>query len=478
VSLRQQVLSGLFWTGGGRLLGQIVNWSITLVVIRLLSPADYGLLAMATLFLSFLLMFAEAGLGPALVQARELDETMLRSTLGAVIVIDCALFLILVAAAPVIAGFFEEPRLVSIIRVLAVQILLSMFGTIPTAMLSRALDFKRPSIVGLASSVLGSLTTLALALAGYGVWALVVGNLAAQVCSVAALNALSPFARWPDFSMKGARTLIDFGWRVTTGRTLWFLYSQADIVIAGKLLGKELLGVYSVSMHLASLPVQKVSSILNQVAFPAFASLRENRAAVAANLLKTIRLVGFVGFPITWGLASVSQEAVHVLLGEKWEGATVPLRLIALVMPFRILSTLLPSATDGIGRADVAMTNVFVACLVMPLAFFIGCQWGIVGLSIAWVVAYPLVVLQNVHRTAQAIDMSMGSVWSAAARPLAASAMIYAGVTALRTALPPALPEATKLSVLISCGFVIYIAVSWVVNRSGIAELRDLIRAH
>src|SRR5438309_7311792 len=145
MSLRREVLSGLFWAGGMRLLGQVLTWAVTIVVIRLLSPNDYGLLAMATVFVSFLILMAEAGLGAALVQAPEVDDFMLRGIFGAVILVDCVLFLLLVAAAPAIAQFFAEDRLVSIIRVLALQFLLGIFAVIPSAQVTRRLDFKWPS---------------------------------------------------------------------------------------------------------------------------------------------------------------------------------------------------------------------------------------------------------------------------------------------------------------------------------------------
>src|SRR6188508_2666140 len=126
MSLRKKVISGLYWAGGVRLLSQILTWIITLVVIRLLTPEDYGLLAMATVFVSMLALMGEAGLGAALVQAPELNDQKLRGTFAAVILVDVALFAAQYAAAPLIAWFFDEQRLVAIIRVLAVQFLLSM----------------------------------------------------------------------------------------------------------------------------------------------------------------------------------------------------------------------------------------------------------------------------------------------------------------------------------------------------------------
>ena len=131
MSLRSKVLSGLLWSGGARAVGQVFTWAITIVVIRLLSPADYGLLAMAMVFASFITLLAEAGLGAALVQAPELDDLKLRRVFGAVVLINSALFVLQIAAAPAIAHFFEEDRLILIIEVLALNLALDTLGRKP-----------------------------------------------------------------------------------------------------------------------------------------------------------------------------------------------------------------------------------------------------------------------------------------------------------------------------------------------------------
>jgi O-antigen/teichoic acid export membrane protein len=270
-ALREKVVGGLLWVGTMRFAAQIVTWTITIVVIRLLGPADFGVLAMATVLVGFLGLFAEAGLGQALVQAPQVDELSLRRAFGAVIVINCVLFAICFAAANPVAHFFGEQRLVPIVRVLALQFLIGILAVIPAALLTRLLDFRRLAMIGLGGSVFGSLCTLFLAIHGYGVWALVAGTLGANLFNAIALNLIAPYFAGPLFNVSGARKLLAFGSQVTGTRLLWYLYSQSDLLIAGKLLGKEAVGLYSVSMHLASLPVQKMSAILNQVTFPAFA---------------------------------------------------------------------------------------------------------------------------------------------------------------------------------------------------------------
>ena len=138
----------------------------------------------------------------------------------------------------------------------------------------------------------------------------------------------------------------------------WGPRAQADVFIAGKFLGKDLLGVYSVAMQLASLPVQRVTAIVSQVAFPVFARIQDDPALAGQHLIKGVRLLSFLAFPMLWGISSIASEIVTVLLGAKWESAIVPLRIIALVMPLMIVVPVVSTVVQSLGRGDVIVRNV------------------------------------------------------------------------------------------------------------------------
>ncbi len=472
MSLRQKVLSGLLWVGGGRLLSQLLTWAITIVVIRLLTPDDYGLLSMAMAMVGLLTLMCDAGLDAAVVQASEVDENKLRKIFGAVIVVDFALFASLVIVAPAVADFFSEQRLVWIIRALALQFLFWMFAAIPAALLTRSWNFKHQSMINLAVATCGGLSTLACALSGYGVWSLVLGYLASQLLYTVVMNIASPFRKWPHFSMEGMRSLIAFGGHVMVTRVLWYVYSQADIVIAGKLLGKESLGFYSVSMHLASLPVQKISGVINQVAFPAFARCRDDPILVSQYALKTVRVLAFLSLPILWGMSCTAPEIVAVLLGPKWGPAALPLQLLALVMPFYFITVFLNTACQGMGYGAVASTNALVACLTMPAAFWVGANWGLLGLSLAWVVGYPLVMCMNLRRMLPLLGVTFHELLSAIAPAALAGAGMYIAVGIARSVASDRLGE---LLLMILFGAATYAVVAVVTNREGLREIAELL---
>jgi len=476
MNLKTRVMVGLGWIAGANFFGQVITWGITIVVMRILSPADYGLLAMATVFVAFLSLMSTAGLGPAIVQAREIDEDKLRQLLGLIIIINVALFLLLFIAAPFIAVFFGEPRLVDIIRVISSQFVISSLAVIPESLLARELKFKTRALVDLLSNILGGFLTLWLAVSGYGVWSLVVGTIVSVTGKTVGLNLAAPYLRWPSFSLRGTGHLVAFGGKITAGRILWFFYSQADMFIAGKLLGKESLGFYSVAMHLASLPVQKISGILNQVAFPAFAQIQHDPSMIARQFSKAIRILSFFSFPVLWGISSIAPELVRLLLGSKWEQAILPLQILPAIMPFRMISNFLPSALDAVGRPDISVKNLIGASIVMPISFLIGAQWDVDGLCFAWLIGFPFVFLSNLWRALPAINLTVMDILRILAWPAFASMIMYGGVVLVRLALPPETPNSWRLVSMILVGAAAYGVLAISTNRQGCQEVLGTIR--
>lgn len=478
MSLRSQALSGFRWTVSVRLMSQLVTWVITLVVIRLLTPADYGLLAMATVFVAFLAMFSELGLGAAIVQKAEVDEPLLKRAFGLILVIHFSLAALLVLAAPLIAAFYAEPRVIPVIRVLSLQFILAAFAVIPDAKLQRQMEFRNRSILDFSCAVLASGTTLCMALAGLGVWALVAGSLTAQVIKTIGINCLSPFMRRPDFSLQGMRSLLQFGGHFTAVQVVWMFLSQVDVLICAKWLGNEVLGFYSVAMQLASLPSQRISGLVNQVAFPTFARMQDELGRVGDSVLSGVRLLSFFSFPVLWGMSSVAPEIVEVILGERWALATVPLQALTLIMPLRIVGNFVATAVQGIGRSDIVLRSVVWAACVMPPVFLTGVYgWGLLGLSLAWLVASPLSFLQSMVRSLPVLSLSLMQLAKAMGPAAGTGLVMYGAVVIARHFLVDEQGGLIRLCMLVGVGALAYGAVALAVNRKGVREVFEIVRS-
>jgi O-antigen/teichoic acid export membrane protein len=474
MNLKQKVMSGLRWTVGAKFLGQMITWGITLVIIRLLTPADYGLLALASVFVAFLVMLNELGLGAAVVHRRGLGRDTLRTMFGLVLLISVIFYLVLAVTAPFIARFYHEPRLIPLVRVMALQFLLMGFTVLPQSLLLREMKFRKIAIVDLLSALIGSITTLALALTGFGVWALVWGTLMIRVVSMVGLNLAQPFLCPPSFKMKGMWVLISYSGYVTLSRILWYFYTKADILIIGKILGKEILGFYAVGLYIASLPMEKVSGIINQVAFPAFSSLQSDPGLAGQHFLKAVRVMSFFAFPVLWGISCIAPEFVAIFLGTKWSDAALPLQIISLVIPLRMVSNMMNPAALGAGRSDISFYNSLVAFIFMPMAFLIGTFWGVLGVSLAWLIVFPVVFCLNLSRVLNILNISFINVLRAMKIPFLLGCIMYFSVNLIRLKLLIDINNVIKLLILVVSGILIYLIMTLFFNRRGLQEVRGL----
>jgi O-antigen/teichoic acid export membrane protein len=251
---------------------------------------------------------------------------------------------------------------------------------------------------------------------------------------------------------------------------------QADSFIAGKWLGKDLLGAYSVAMHLASLPNQRISSLIGQVAFPAFSRVQHDRKMVASYVLLGVRVLSLFSFPIFWGLSSVASEFVQVILGPKWLASTIPLQIISLVMPLRTINTFVPNAIQGLGRFDVALKNVVLSFAIFVLAFTVGVQWGLLGLCLAWLVAMPIASLITMRINMRILETPMKSFFLSMGRPAIAALLMYCTISLCRSTVLSSVSDPSKLALSIIVGFVAYVGLIRLIDRAGFDELIGLLR--
>ena len=472
----QTVVAALKWMLTARFAGQLITWVITILVIRILSPEDYGLMALAMAIVGYLSLFEEIGLGSAIVQRTQLDRRLLEQIFGLLLTLDVVLYGGVWVGAPLAADFFAVPELAPIMRAAGLLLLINAFGTLPDAILNRRMDFRRKSIALFGSMVAGSLLTLVLALQGRGVWALVSGSLFMAVVRVLMLQAFARVWYRPRFGISAVGGAARFGGFITLDRVLTYVYSQSDAPIIGKLLGDAFLGLYSVGMHLASLPMQKVAGLLNEVGFAAFARLQSEPEALRGHFLKAVRVLALLAFPVFLGISSVAPEIVGIFLGDKWAGAVLPIQVLSLVMPVRLLNLVLSSSLCGIGRAGVSARNNLVACIIMPVAFAIGAQWGLQGVCIAWVIAYPLCFVVALIRGLPVIGVGVGEFLAAVRAPALAALLMYLAVSTLRRMLAGLdLPAPGILLSLVLLGVVLYALLALTLQRQTCIDLVSLV---
>jgi O-antigen/teichoic acid export membrane protein len=446
------VRRAVIWRSGSQIVSQLVQWAATFLVIRILSPSDYGLFAMTGVVLVGLNMLNGYGLASGLVRQPHVTTREIRQLFGMLIVLNGALAVAQVALAPLAAAYYREPRVADLLRVQALLYFCTPFIALPQALLSRAMDFRHQAKANITASLAAAGTALAGALAGWGVWTLVLAPIALFATRALVLTLASRWLVPPSFDFRGAGALARYGGVMALGQVFWFVQSQTDVFVAGRSMGAHLLGVYTTALFLAQILVSKAVPALNEIAFAAYARLHaDDEDALPRGFVAAVRTVMAVALPFYLGMFAVAEPLVEGVLGAKWTEAAPVVRLLALAMPFVTLHVMLTPACDARGRPGVSVWTGAIGAVLMGGAFLIGARWGPTGLAAAWVAGYPAYLAVSLRRALPVIGVGVGPVLRALAPSLLAAVAMAALVT-LVDQLLPALSPLARLALLVTAG--------------------------
>ena len=391
--LGASVKRAVIWRSGSQIFAQTVAWASTLAVIRILDPADYGLFAMTQVVLVFLNFLNGYGFAGSLIREPELTENRIRQAFGLLLLVNGALALLQVCVAPWAAAYYRQPQVAELLRVQALIFLATPFISIPEVLLMRQMDFRRQALVNIGATMISAAVALGCALAGLGVWTLVYAPIALFWSRAVGLQLVTRARYWPSFRFAGAGSMFQFGLALLISTFCWTVMNQADTVIAARKLSPAELGIYAEALFLTTLIASKFVPPLNEVAFPAYARLQEDRAMLAASFLKAVRLVMLATCPLYLGLSVVAPETVAVVLGDKWSAMAPLMTILAFSMPAQTLHIMFAPAVNALGYPKITMRASLLGALVMPPAFLFGLRWGATGLAYAWLLVFPLLPL-------------------------------------------------------------------------------------
>jgi O-antigen/teichoic acid export membrane protein len=437
-------------------VAQALTWVSTLLVVRILTPDDYGIVALAALYLGLVTMLSEFGLGTAVVTMRDLPLRQIAQLNSvSLLVALTALAVAWVLAIPM-ADLVDSPRLVTLIRVMSVGLIVAALGSVPAALLQKSLRFRFLAAAQIAQSITAAVASLLLALFGAGYWALALGPLLGQVVlSVMVVGGAPCGYFWPDWQQ--LRPALRFSRTVILERFCWFLYTGSDRFVIGKLIGEAAVGLYSVASSFGMMAVEKVAVLVLRVAPAAFAEVQGDPPALRRYLLSMTEGLSIVTFPIAIGIALVAGDTVHLLFGEQWSGAIAPLRILAVFSAYHSVGVLMSRVLAAIGDVRYLMRVGMLTLATLPVAFMIGTRWGLAGVAAIWILIYPVTQWPLFYRLNQRIQLRAGeylrALWPAASGAL----LMGLAVFALRQWEPVAsLPRTARLTLRVCVGATIY----------------------
>ena len=471
-NLDRALLTGLAWTGGIKWLAQLVSWAATLVVARLITPTDYGLFAMAMVYAGFIQLVNELGLSLAIVQYRDLTRSQIAQLGGLALIAGVILFGVSVGLAGTIASFFEQPVVQWIVIALSLTFVMRAVQVVPRALLARDLQFGRLAWIDAGEALVWSSTTLLGAWLGLGYWALVLGAVVSGAVAMIVLCVQRPHhLSWPR-DLRSIAKAMHLGWYVVVSQLCWYVYSHSDLTIVGRILGTASLGAYTKGSDIASIPADRISTLVGQVTPAVFSAAQNDKAALRRYLLAVTEGLALLTFPMAVGLALVADLFVITVLGEQWRAAIVPLRLLGLYGGFRSIFNPLPQMLIATGNARTNMRCNLVAAAAIPSLLYLGSRWGITGVAVAWIGGCPLVLIPLFfRRTLRLLDIPaadyLRTLWPAAS----AAAGIAAAVLLVRPLVPDDWSPWLRLGIRVLAGVVAYAAVLFLAHRTRMKEV-------
>lgn len=461
-NLKQKTIKGVAWNTVGNISNQILQLGISVILMRLLKPSDYGLLAMAMVLVGFANIFSEFGFSSALIQKQDISEDHVSSVFWLNIIIGIFLTNLFFFSAGFFSEFFGNPGLTRVIKYLSFTFIISSFSIVPNTLLQKEMQYDIINKISITAVFVSGVIGVYLAFAGWGVMSLVIQNLSLQLITVPLLFLGSKWLPKRLIRIKSIKELFSFSAYLTGFNFINYWARKSDDLLVGKYMGAGNLGIYSRAYDLMLLPISKIISLISNVMFPALSAIQEDRERVKRIYLQTIQLISFVTFPLMIGLIPVADNLILVLFGNKWAEVIPIIRILAFVGVLQTLANPTGWIYTSQGKTNwMFWWGIFGSGSII-IAIVIGVLFGsihsvaIAYLSINLILVYPVVAIPG-----KLINMKFIEVFKKVFPILLVSVIMAVIVYFLGIILPSQIARSLILLIQIGIGAMIYIMIMW-----------------
>ncbi|MPW31650.1 oligosaccharide flippase family protein [Agarivorans sp. B2Z047] len=472
--LKNQVLSSLKWVAMGKIVTQILRWAMTFWVIRLLSPDDYGLVAMSDVLFGFLNLLLGSLFASSIIQEKNLTKQSLKQLFGAIIVSHLGFFALQYSLADVAGSYYKSDIVSQILKVNAWCFIILALEVIPAALLAKNMEFKRVSIIAAISNIVAAVSTLVMAYLGYGFWSLVIGEIIFIGLRAALTFAAKPINFLPSFKINDITAMLKFGGMLSIQSVLFYVFMHMDVAIAGRIMTPTEVGLYAIGLQVALMPQKKIMPLLRQVAFPAFSQIQDQPKLIANYVLKAQRLCISLTLPIFWGLASVTDLVIPLLLGEKWLGAVIPTTIMLMIMPLRFSEELFNPALKSLKKVNHMLVNLCFMVVIMFISIMIAARYGATGLALAWLCGFPIAYLIVAWRNSQTLNTQFSQFVKLLLAPMLSGAAMFAVVYGAKSFIEADIVVALLLQIIL--GGITYLGLMLLLDRASIKEVLSMLK--
>ena len=473
-SLTKKTIKGVIWSVLERFSVQGIHFIVTLVVARLLTPRDFGVVGMMAIFLAVAQSFIDSGFSQALIRKNNRTDVDCSTVFYFNIIVSAILYLLLFFLAPWIAEFYEEPQLVSITRVLCIVVVINSFSVVQRAILTSSLDFKTQTKASLTSSLLSGVAGVIMAIKGFGVWTLVWQQLLdAGICTML-LWFLSKWRPVLIFSWKSFKDLFSFGSKLLASGLIDTIYTNIYPLIVGKVFNASSLGFYTQADKFVKLPSSNLTTVLVRVTYPVLCGIQDDDNRLEINYRRLLRVSAFIIFPLMCVLAGIAKPLINVLLGKEWAfSATllVPLSFAMMWWPIHAINLNLLKVK---GRSDLFLKLEIIKKIIGVSILLASIPFGLVFMCYSSVISSLICLFINTHYTSKFLNISIISQMSDLLGSFVISMLTFTLVFLITQIVES---EIIALIVGTLIGFLFYIGLAYLFGCKEIDMVKELIKS-
>lgn len=471
-SLKQKTTSGLFWSSVERFSNQGVQFVFSIILARLLSPSDYGIIAMVTIFFAVAQSFVDSGFSNALVRKADRTEEDLSTCFYFNIGVGIIAYLMLFFIAPLIAKFYNQPILSPIIRITGMEVIFNSLCVVQQSIFTIKIDFKSQAKVTLSATVISGIVGIILAYQGYGIWALVWQGVVGTIVRMGLLWLMSQWRPKTGFSRASFNYLFRYGSKLLASGLLDTIFNNIYPIVIGKFYNPAQLGNYSRALGWALLPSANITSILQRVTFPVLSTIQDDSLRLQNSYRRLLKLSAFIVFPLMIGLAAIASPLIRVVLTAKWDGCVLYLQILCFALMLYPIHAINLNLLQVKGRADIFLRLEIMKKVIGVIILIITIPFGITAMCIGVVCSSIICLIINTHYTGRFIDIGLVTQLRDLKVILINSLVMGIGVYISTTFIHI---ESVKLMIGTIFGLLIYFIESFYFSKAEFQEVIDLI---
>lgn len=471
-NIRNKTVKGVGWSFADNMFNQGITFLVGLVLARILSPEEYGLIGIIMIFIALFNSIVDSGFSSALIRKNDVTDTDYNTVFFTNMVVSIILFLLMFFAAPLIADFFNQPQLLMLSRVMAVVIIINAFAIIQKTILIKKVDFKTQTKISLIASISSGVIGIGMALAGYGVWSLVGQQISRQLINAFFLWIWSSWYPKLVFSLQSFKELFGFGWKLMVSSLIDTVWKEIYQVVIGKCYSAETLGQYTRAKQFDSIFSSNLTSVVQRVSYPVLSKIQDDKERLKLAYKRIIKTTMFVSFCCMLGLAAIAEPMIVTLIGEQWLPAVPFLQIISFSLMLYPLHALNLNMLQVQGRSDLFLKLEILKKTIALGPLLAGIFWNIYSMLIGSVITGFISYYLNAFYSGRFLNYS---IWEQIKDILPSFGVALFMALAIYPISFIDLPSVSLMIIQILAGFTIVILLSKIFKLEPYLEIKSIL---